>query len=95
MYPTGASLYFTFVGATPSSDLNERLGQWKSVKSSACDAIMAAGGTISHHHAVGSDHAAWLPSEIGPVGISMLQAVKEEVDPAGIMNPGRLIATRG
>ena len=95
MYPTGASLYFTFVGATPSSDLNERLGQWKSVKSSACDAIIAAGGTISHHHAVGSDHSDWLPSEIGPVGISMLQAVKEEVDPAGIMNPGRLIPTRG
>jgi alkyldihydroxyacetonephosphate synthase len=52
---------------------------------------MAAGGTISHHHGVGSDHAPWLEQEIGSAGIRMLRAVQAELDPAGIMNPGALV----
>jgi alkyldihydroxyacetonephosphate synthase len=95
MYPTGASLYFTFVGNTPSGDLEERLAQWWQVKSAACDSIVQSGGTITHHHAVGSDHAPWLPAEIGERGIAVLAAVKAELDPNGIMNPGRLFPTTG
>ena len=93
MYPTGASLYFTFIGRTVSQDLDDRLGQWWSIKSAACNAIVGAGGTITHHHAVGLDHAPWLTSEIGARGVSALRAVKAELDPNGVMNPGRLFAT--
>jgi len=95
MYPTGASLYFTFIGRTDSSDVEGRLEQWWRVKSAACDAIVAAGGTITHHHAVGADHAPWLEKEIGPLGLSVLRSVKAELDPSGIMNPGRLFARTG
>ena len=56
----------------------------------ACDAIVGAGGTITHHHAIGRDHAPWMPREIGEVGVAALQAVKLRLDPAGIMNPGKL-----
>ena len=57
----------------------------------ACDAIVAAGGTITHHHAVGRDHAPWLAAEDGRLGVELLRAVKERLDPAGIMNPGKLL----
>ena len=58
----------------------------------ASDAIVAAGGTITHHHAVGRDHAPWLAAEVGALGVGVLRAVKERCDPAGIMNPGKLLA---
>jgi alkyldihydroxyacetonephosphate synthase len=55
------------------------------------DAIVASGATITHHHAVGTDHQPWLEAEIGPVGIALLRAAKAAVDPAGILNPGVLV----
>jgi alkyldihydroxyacetonephosphate synthase len=55
------------------------------------DAIVAHGGTITHHHAVGRDHAPWMAAEIGEVGVAALRAVKERLDPTGIMNPGKLL----
>ena len=55
------------------------------------DAIAAAGATITHHHAVGRDHAPWLEAETGALGLAALRAVKAELDPAGIMNPGKLL----
>lgn len=87
VYPTGASLYFTVIAGLGT----EPLEPWTRVKSGVNDAIMAAGGTISHHHGVGTDHAPWLEHEIGSAGIRMLRAVQAELDPAGIMNPGALI----
>ena len=60
-------------------------------KVAATDAIVAAGGTITHHHAIGRDHAPWLGAENGPLGLDLLRAVKERCDPAGIMNPGKLL----
>ena len=51
----------------------------------------AAGATITHHHAVGTDHQPWLEAEIGPVGVEVLRAVKAAVDPDGILNPGVLV----
>jgi alkyldihydroxyacetonephosphate synthase len=53
--------------------------------------MVEAGGTITHHHAVGRDHRAWLEREIGPVGVEILRAVKDRIDPAGVLNPGVLI----
>jgi alkyldihydroxyacetonephosphate synthase len=66
-------------------------GQWMKAKEAASRAIVGAGATITHHHAVGSDHASYLPAEIGALGIDVLRAMKERCDPAGIMNPGKLL----
>ncbi|WP_374106609.1 FAD-binding oxidoreductase [Kitasatospora aureofaciens] len=87
VYPTGASLYFTVVAALGEDPLT----RWAAAKHAACDAILAAGGTITHHHAVGADHRPWMTDEIGELGVRILRAVKAELDPAGILNPGKLI----
>ncbi|MEV7023814.1 FAD-binding oxidoreductase [Kitasatospora sp. NPDC093558] len=87
VYPTGASLYFTVVAALGE----DPLPRWGTAKHAACDAIIAAGGTITHHHAVGADHRPWMTDEIGELGVRILRAVKAELDPAGILNPGKLI----
>ena len=88
VYRAGASLYFTFVARQQAG---EELEQWHAAKAAASDAILAAGGTITHHHAVGRDHAPWLPGEVGELGIELLRAAKATLDPAGIMNPGKLV----
>jgi len=88
LYPSGASLYFTALAAQDREDAH---GQWRRLKAAASEAIVGAGGTISHHHAVGRDHARYLEAEVGPLGLDVLRAVKERVDPAGIMNPGKLL----
>lgn len=87
IYPTGASLYFTVLAGIRS----DPLGVWEPVKSRVNDAIIASGGTISHHHAVGRDHAPWLREEIGETGIRILAAIKRELDPVGVLNPGAVI----
>ncbi|MCW2844149.1 MAG: linked oxidase domain protein [Nocardioides sp.] len=87
VYETGCSLYFT-VAAKGAAD---PLPQWLVAKAAANDAIIAAGATITHHHAVGTDHKPWLAQEIGPVGVSILRAVKADLDPTGILNPGVLV----
>jgi alkyldihydroxyacetonephosphate synthase len=87
-YADGASLYFTFISRARRG---AELEQWKEVKRAACEAIVAHGGTITHHHAVGRDHAPYMEAEVGATGLDVLQAVKEELDPEDIMNPGKLI----
>jgi alkyldihydroxyacetonephosphate synthase len=87
-YADGASLYFTFISRARRG---EEIEQWRTVKHAACEAIVASGGTITHHHAVGRDHAPYMKAEVGELGIEALRAVKERLDPAGIMNPGKLI----
>ncbi|WP_018296738.1 FAD-linked oxidase C-terminal domain-containing protein [Corynebacterium lubricantis] len=87
VYATGASLYFTIIGG----QRGEPAQQWQPIKERACEAIIAAGGTISHHHAVGTDHRPYLPGEIGEAGQLLLQGIKAQLDPAGILNPGKLV----
>jgi alkyldihydroxyacetonephosphate synthase len=87
-YPTGASLYVTVL-ADRDDDLP--IQQWLTAKRAATDALLAAGGTLTHHHAVGADHRPWLEREIGPLGVEVLRAVKERLDPQGICNPGVLL----
>src|SRR4051812_14385166 len=87
-YPDGASLYFTFL---TRARLGEELDQWRAAKSAACEAIVATEGTITHHHAVGRDHAPYMRAEVGELGLEVLRAVKERLDPTGIMNPGKLL----
>jgi alkyldihydroxyacetonephosphate synthase len=89
LYATGASLYFTVLGAQDPAD---PAAQWRRAKAAATDAIVAEGGTITHHHAVGADHAPWLGAETGALGRDLLRVLKERCDPAGIMNPGKLLA---
>ncbi len=87
-YRDGASLYFTFLARRrPGAELE----QWRAVKTAACEEIVQAGGTITHHHAVGRDHLPYMRAEVGELGIEALRAVKERLDPTGIMNPGKLI----
>lgn len=87
-YPDGASLYFTFIFPR---QLDREVEQWLAIKRAASDAILMNGGTISHHHGVGTDHAPWLPEEKGEIGMSLLKATKRELDPRGVMNPGKLL----
>jgi alkyldihydroxyacetonephosphate synthase len=61
------------------------------VKRTASEAIVAAGGTITHHHGVGRDHVPYMRAEVGELGVETLRAAKERLDPAGIMNPGKLL----
>ncbi|MEV5748884.1 FAD-binding oxidoreductase [Actinoallomurus sp. NPDC052308] len=87
VYRDGASLYFTVVTAQG----DDPLGRWRHAKAAVGDAIIEAGGTITHHHGVGTDHRDRLADEIGPLGVDVLRAVKDRLDPAGILNPGVLV----
>ncbi|WP_185975943.1 FAD-binding oxidoreductase [Mycolicibacterium sp. 018/SC-01/001] len=87
VYPTGASLYFTVVGAQRGNPIE----QWRAAKTAASEAMVSVGATITHHHAVGADHRPWMREEVGDVGVAVLRAVKAALDPTGIMNPGKLI----
>ncbi len=88
VYSDAASLYFTFIARRRHG---EEIAQWRAAKRAACEAIVATGGTITHHHAVGRDHAPFMAAEVGELGIDALRALKRELDPAGIMNPGKLL----
>ena len=61
------------------------------MKQAACEAIVGCGATITHHHAVGRDHLPYMRDEVGETGVEVLRAVKAQLDPAGIMNPGKLL----
>lgn len=87
-YPDGASLYFTFIFPR---DVTRDIDQWWAIKRAASDAIIAAGGTISHHHGVGEDHRPWIEAEKGPLWVETMRAVKRTLDPSGILNPGKLL----
>jgi alkyldihydroxyacetonephosphate synthase len=88
-YLDGASLYFTLV--CPQAEVGAELQQWQAIKAAASVAIIEHGGTISHHHGVGTDHRSYLAAEKGPLGVRLLGAIKAELDPHGIMNPGKLV----
>jgi alkyldihydroxyacetonephosphate synthase len=87
VYPSGASLYFTVACA----QADDPIAQWREAKAAAMAAIAGAGGSISHHHGVGRDHRAWLTDEIGELGVAALSAVKQKLDPTGVLNPGILL----
>jgi alkyldihydroxyacetonephosphate synthase len=87
-YAEGAGLYFTFLFPRK---LDAEIAQWHAIKRAASDAVLAAGGTLSRHHGVGEDHMPWMEREKGADGIAMLRAVKQALDPKGVLNPGKLI----
>jgi alkyldihydroxyacetonephosphate synthase len=87
-YPDGAAPYFTVLAPARRGD---ELAQWDEVKAAASEAILAAGGTITHHHAVGRDHRPWYDRQRPGPFAAALGAAKAAVDPAGILNPGVLV----
>jgi len=87
VYPSGASLYFTVACA----QLEDPIAQWQAAKAAAGEAIVAVGGSITHHHGVGTDHRGLYPREVGALGLDVLRAVKRALDPTGILNPGILL----
>jgi len=84
----GACLYFTVIY---SADASRELEQWAAIKRDATDAILAAGGALSHHHGIGVDHEPWLSREKGGLALAALRAAKAAFDPRGVMNPGKLL----
>ncbi len=90
VYNDGASIYVTFLFRR-AQDSAETLRRWQTLKDAASRAIVAQGGTISHQHGVGVDHAPYLGAEKGAVGMKMLDAVCRALDPEGVMNPGKLV----
>jgi alkyldihydroxyacetonephosphate synthase len=87
-YRDGACLYFTLLyPVEPGAELS----QWTAIKRDVTDAIVGVGGTLSHHHGVGIDHAPWLEAEKGETGMALLRSLKRTADPSGVMNPGKLL----
>jgi alkyldihydroxyacetonephosphate synthase len=91
VYPDGPAVYFTVVAPARRG---EEVAQWSQIKRAASDAVIAAGGTITHHHAVGRDHMPWYERQRPEPFAAALRAAKAAVDPAGVMNPGALIELR-
>jgi alkyldihydroxyacetonephosphate synthase len=91
VYPDGAAPYFTVIA--PGRRGSE-LAQWDDVKVAASEAILASGGTITHHHAVGRDHRPWYDAQRPDQFANALRGAKNAVDPTGILNPGVLLATQ-
>jgi alkyldihydroxyacetonephosphate synthase len=90
VYPTGSSLYTTFVFRL-AEDPDVTLERWRRLKAAASEAIVRLGGTISHQHGVGTDHAPYLEAEKGPLGMAALRDLARRFDPDGTMHPGALL----
>ncbi|MDF3030099.1 MAG: FAD-linked oxidase [Moraxellaceae bacterium] len=90
LYAQGSSIYTTYVYRV-GRDYAETLARWEKLKRAASEAIVRMGGTISHQHGVGRDHASYLPHEKGPLGMSALRALCDHFDPDHRMNPGKLL----
>jgi alkyldihydroxyacetonephosphate synthase len=91
LYRHGASVYTTYLFRL-AADPDETLARWQRLKMAASQAIVGCGGTISHQHGVGRDHLRYLAAEKGATGIATLRALCAHFDPAGMMNPGKLVA---
>ena len=91
VYPDGPAPYFTVLAPARRG---EELEQWAAIKTAASDAVLAGGGTITHHHAVGRDHRRWYDRQRPDPFAAALRAAKRELDPAGALNPGVLVDLR-
>jgi alkyldihydroxyacetonephosphate synthase len=87
-YPDGPAPYYTVLAP---GRRGEEAGQWDAIKAAVSDAVLAAGGTITHHHAVGRDHRPWYDRQRPAPFAAALRAAKAAVDPCGILNPGVLV----
>jgi alkyldihydroxyacetonephosphate synthase len=94
LYPSGSSLYVTCVFRL-ADDPDRTLDRWRRLKTAASDAIVAGGGTISHQHGVGRDHAPYLGAEKGGLGMAVLGDIARRFDPDQRLNPGALLEDDG
>jgi alkyldihydroxyacetonephosphate synthase len=88
VYPDGPAPYYTVIAPAERGD---EVAQWAAIKAAASDAVIAAGGTITHHHAVGRDHRPWYDRQRPDPFAAALRGAKAVVDPKGLLNPGVLI----
>lgn len=94
IYAQGASVYTTYV--FPNAETyEETLSYWRKLKASVSQAVVDSGGTISHQHGVGRDHAPYLAAEKGALGMNALQALQTHFDPDDTLNPGVLLPAGG
>jgi alkyldihydroxyacetonephosphate synthase len=91
-YPTGACLYFTFAARQPKGNGLDHYYEYKRL---VTDTIMRLGGSLSHHHAVGTEHRPWIEQELSPAGLQALHALKASLDPKAVLNPGKLLPESG
>ena len=92
IYPDGVAPYFTFYArGTNNGDMASMLDKWCQIKLAANETIAVLGGTVTHHHAVGRDHRTGYEAQTSPLFRSALAGAKQQLDPAGILNPGVLI----
>jgi len=105
VYKDGAGIYITYLYRRPErtlsgaqrrsgsrrADPDETLRRWQILKGAASRVILAHGGTISHQHGVGLDHAPYLAAEKGELGMRLLEAARRTLDPQGVLNPGKLL----
>ncbi len=95
LYPQGSSIYSQFVWATAAGGFAANFERWQKLKAAVAATIAAHGGTVSHQHGVGRDHAAHLADEKGPLGMDTLAQLCRHFDPKKIMNPGKLLQDEG
>jgi len=91
LYSQGSSIYTTYLFRAADS-YDTTLSRWRRLKKAGSESIIKHGGTITHHHGVGTDHAPYLISEKGPLGINAIKALCQAFDPGGLMNPGKLVS---
>ena len=91
VYPDGVAPYFTFACGTRDGSVASALAAWRDIKQAANAVLVAHGGTITHHHAVGRDHRSGYDREVDPLFRAMLASAKHTVDPQAVMNPGVLV----
>lgn len=95
VYPQGSSIYSQFVWKTAPGGFAPNFERWQRYKNAVSNVIAGHGGTVSHQHGVGRDHAANLHVEKGPLGMSALAQLCAHFDPEGMMNPGKLLPDGG
>jgi alkyldihydroxyacetonephosphate synthase len=95
MYPQGSSIYSQFVWPTAAGGFAPNFERWQKLKAAVAQAIADHGGTVSHQHGVGRDHATQLHVEKGPLGMATLAQLCKHFDPHGTMNPGKLLQDGG
>lgn len=89
-YTDGGSLYVIYIFRR-GQDPDQTLSRWRRLKRAASATLLSHGGTISHHHGVGTDHRPYLRREKGPLGVRALEAARRALDPEGVLNPGKLL----
>ncbi len=91
-YPVGASLYFSILARALTG---EEPAQWRALKNAVTGELVSQGAALSHHHGIGLDHAPWMRQQLGEPGLALLRAMKAEMDPRQILNPGKLLPAEG